>query len=874
MTSKNYLLLFLFFFTNIIYCQIGIGTTSPNSSLDIRSTNQVAPSNTDGILIPKIDAFPAINPTAAQQGMMVYLTTTVGANPPGFYYWDNGSTSWTGISGAGNVKDWYKEGTIVAPDAITDDMFHTGNVAIGKNTSDYPLEVSTTAFDKGFVNTFSSATTNGVEKNAFQNELTISSNDLTSGFKTNISGSGNGTQYGNYISNSGTGTGPHYNSYNILSGTGTGPQYGSFTTIINSNNSSHLGFDLLLSGTGSGNHTAYSAYVGGSGTGPQLGNSIIIDNTGNNSHYGTINQMGGSGTGEHYATKNAITGTGAGVQYGVHNQISNVGNGIHYGNYTNLLGGGTGLQYGNYNTISNSGTGNHYGTYNDLSGAGMGNQYGNYTSITNTGMNSQYGSYTVLSSDGFGGHTGNYNLLSGGSGGVQIGTYNEITNTAGSSHYGAVSSLTGTGAATKYGFSADINAAAGGTHYGVYSSVLKAGATNFAGYFLGNVGIGTTTLNTYTLPPSRGTNNQIMLTNAAGVVTWQNASAIQDHDWYEVTTTTAPDAITDAMFHSGNVSIGKITNTYPLDVTSATRTINAVTTSSSNASIYGANTAATGFSTGGYGVFGQTSQSGSQGVRGEQLNVGGYGTSGINVGAAGAGGGGGLYGQTSQSNGFASDARNINATGTGVFGIGNNVGPSYLIAGSGGAFNGFVTGAYTRSTTAGVGEGLYTDQYGAVTRVNYWSGTTQYKIIGTGTVSTTAEGLNNERVTLHCTEAPEIYFEDYGQSQLVNGKIHIEIDPIIAKNILVNEKHPLRVYIQLEDNCNGVYVTNKTGKSFDVIELSNGQSNAKFQYHIVGNRADEVLPNGRISKNADTRFELAPENRLTKEVDPVKGASN
>lgn len=115
-------------------------------------------------------------------------------------------------------------------------------------------------------------------------------------------------------------------------------------------------------------------------------------------------------------------------------------------------------------------------------------------------------------------------------------------------------------------------------------------------------------------------------------------------------------------------------------------------------------------------------------------------------------------------------------------------------------------------------------------------------------------------MTLHCTETPEILFEDYGQSQLVNGTVHIEIDPIIAKNIVVNEKHPLRVYIQLEEDCSGVFFSNKTGNSFDVTELASGHSNAKFQYHIIGNRADELLPNGRISKNADTRFESVPKN--------------
>lgn len=103
MKLKCYITVFYFFFLTT-YAQVGIGTTSPNAQLDIRSSNQTTPANNDGILIPKIDAFPATNPTASQQGMLVYLTTTVGANTPGFYYWDNTTTAWIGLQSNNNVS--------------------------------------------------------------------------------------------------------------------------------------------------------------------------------------------------------------------------------------------------------------------------------------------------------------------------------------------------------------------------------------------------------------------------------------------------------------------------------------------------------------------------------------------------------------------------------------------------------------------------------------------------------------------------------------------------------------------------------------------------------------------------------------------------
>lgn len=101
------------FFLQFINSQVGINTTVPNAQLDIRSSNQATPSNTDGILIPKVDAFPATNPTAAQQGMLLYLTTTVGTDLPGFYYWDNATTDWIPI-GNNNNNNWNLSGNTVS----------------------------------------------------------------------------------------------------------------------------------------------------------------------------------------------------------------------------------------------------------------------------------------------------------------------------------------------------------------------------------------------------------------------------------------------------------------------------------------------------------------------------------------------------------------------------------------------------------------------------------------------------------------------------------------------------------------------------------------------------------------------------------------
>lgn len=102
---KKYYVLLCLFFSTCLMAQVGINTTTPNAQLDIQSSNQVTPTNTDGLLIPKVDTFPATNPTAVQQGMLVYLTTTVGTNQPGFYYWNNPTISWIPI-GNNNNNNW------------------------------------------------------------------------------------------------------------------------------------------------------------------------------------------------------------------------------------------------------------------------------------------------------------------------------------------------------------------------------------------------------------------------------------------------------------------------------------------------------------------------------------------------------------------------------------------------------------------------------------------------------------------------------------------------------------------------------------------------------------------------------------------------
>ena len=250
------------------------------------------------------------------------------------------------------------------------------------------------------------------------------------------------------------------------------------------------------------------------------------------------------------------------------------------------------------------------------------------------------------------------------------------------------------------------------------------------------------------------------------------------------------------------------------------------------------------------------------------------------------------------------------ASATGVVGAGNNVAPTVLATGGGGAFAGTNTGAYGLATTVASGTGLIGvgnnvtpaltmtagsgvagtgvsfGVYGAATSIldgaagapvraggyfesglpvggaphsyayvgTYEGAGVPRKIVGNGTVNTTVKNTHDEFVLLSAPEAPENLFQDYGTGTLENGRAHIALDPTFAKNIQVDQNHPLRVFVQLRGDCNGVFVSNESGSGFDVVELQSGTSNASFYWTVTGNRADQVLADGTVVPFAQERF--------------------
>ncbi len=126
-------------------------------------------------------------------------------------------------------------------------------------------------------------------------------------------------------------------------------------------------------------------------------------------------------------------------------------------------------------------------------------------------------------------------------------------------------------------------------------------------------------------------------------------------------------------------------------------------------------------------------------------------------------------------------------------------------------------------------------KYGALGRASYgvyYSG----GLGGTGTKSCIVK-TSQGPTALYCQESPEAWFEDFGEGALVNGRAHIELDPLFLETVTIDASNPMKVFVELGGDCNGVYVA-KGATGFDVVELQGGASSAPFDYRVVAKRAD------------------------------------
>lgn len=129
-------------------------------------------------------------------------------------------------------------------------------------------------------------------------------------------------------------------------------------------------------------------------------------------------------------------------------------------------------------------------------------------------------------------------------------------------------------------------------------------------------------------------------------------------------------------------------------------------------------------------------------------------------------------------------------------------------------------------------------------------------VIANGTKSASV-GTSKGNQLLYVTESPEVWFEDIGGGQLINGQTHITLDNLFLETVFVNEKHPMRIFLQEEGESNGlIVIKDADNKGFIVKEKNGGNSNITFSYRILAKRLhfqDHRFGNDPVWGEGDTR---------------------
>ena len=572
--------------------------------------------------------------------------------------------------------------------------------------------------------------------------------------------------------------------------------------------------------------TTSSAFLGKtsvSSTSSIYGVKGYAENTSSGNAYGGLFETSVSGTGAH-----------AGVfGYGASNSSP-----ATYGHYGLAYNASSGSAYGGYFSTSSNGTGTHYGIRADAYGESGLPTYGAYGLAENTSSGDVYGGFFSTSDSGTGYHYGVSAQAFGKTSTATVGSSGYGANLSSGSAYGIIGSANGVSSGNAYGgfFSTSSNGT--GRHYGIRADGYGAsGVPTYGTYGYGYNSQNGDVYGGYFSTDSSGTGWHVGVAgeaygSSAGPTfgsrcLGKNTSAGTTYGVMGIAENTSTGDATGGYFTTSTQGKGRHCGVQALGYGSQDSTVFGVYgyASNSKAKAVGGyfGTSALGLGNH-YGVFAEA-YSGSS-----NYNCGSYSyaentASGYAIGgyfeARGYGTG---YNFGVEAVGFS------NSTAYGVYAVGNTASTSNLDASYGGYF--YSSSDYDTVPSYGVwAESPYPGLAGA-----FWG---DVGIINDlfvyGTKSAVVKVDNGEYLAVYCQESPENWFEDFGEGQLNNGSVHIELDPLFIKTVTIDNRHPMKVFITLTSGEPMNFVVNKGNTGFDLV-VSDKTSNATFDYRVVAKR--------------------------------------
>ena len=201
-------------------------------------------------------------------------------------------------------------------------------------------------------------------------------------------------------------------------------------------------------------------------------------------------------------------------------------------------------------------------------------------------------------------------------------------------------------------------------------------------------------------------------------------------------------------------------------------------------------------------------------ARSDTIGIYGEVTDGLGPGVAG------VYSST------ATEGIGFFARGNGLTSFPTNINPVGFVAQ--GTIRGLMGVATSTTTTPRMGGYFTNSDATRYSRVACRDGTTNYKILGTGTVNTVIQDGQGRCYLLTAPEAPEFLFQDFGEGELRDGEAFVRIEPKLIEHI---EMGRLQVWLTPLGPCEGLYPELALEKGgFYVRERGGGRSQVRFMW--------------------------------------------